>query len=265
MDDFLTAIRIFAGNFDPVGYMLCDGKGLSNDAFPELAYALTGISYSDATFNLPDLRLLEQQMAISSIPGFFRFVMCVNGVFPPSDGPAATDNLMLGQIFMTTLENGSAGLNYCQGQTDAVATQQQLYAVIGKSFPADTSLNFQLPDTRDFDAAHLPAGMSHALCVDGLYPTSGGWPTLGWIQLFAGTTPPPGWAFCDGAIMSIQGNELLFTVLTSAYGGNGYSTFALPDTRAWEEKLLSAAQSSAGSKLRYIICTNGEYPIRLDD
>jgi microcystin-dependent protein len=40
-----------------------------------------------------------------------------------------------------------------------------------------------------------------------------------------------GWSFCDGSILSISGNETLFTVIGTAYGGDGQSTFALPDLR----------------------------------
>ncbi|HMN39838.1 MAG TPA: tail fiber protein [Phycisphaerales bacterium] len=56
-------------------------------------------------------------------------------------------------------------------------------------------------------------------------------PFLGEIHLFAGNFAPAGWAFCDGQVMSIAQNTALFSLLGTAYGGNGINTFALPDLR----------------------------------
>jgi microcystin-dependent protein len=54
---------------------------------------------------------------------------------------------------------------------------------------------------------------------------------LGQIQPFAFNFAPVGWALCDGQIMSIAQNSALFSLLGTTYGGNGQSTFALPDLR----------------------------------
>lgn len=51
------------------------------------------------------------------------------------------------------------------------------------------------------------------------------------IRLFAGNFAPRGWAFCNGQIMSIAQNTALFSILGTTYGGNGQTTFALPDLR----------------------------------
>lgn len=56
-------------------------------------------------------------------------------------------------------------------------------------------------------------------------------PFLGEIRLVAFTYAPRGWATCDGQIMSIAQNTALFSLLGTMYGGNGQSTFALPDLR----------------------------------
>ena len=52
---------------------------------------------------------------------------------------------------------------------------------------------------------------------------------LGEIKIFAGNFAPKGWALCNGQIMSIQQNQALFSLLGTNYGGNGQTTFALPD------------------------------------
>jgi microcystin-dependent protein len=56
-------------------------------------------------------------------------------------------------------------------------------------------------------------------------------PYLGEIRMFAGTFAPVGWALCDGALVSIAENEALFTLLGTTYGGDGSTTFGLPDLR----------------------------------
>jgi microcystin-dependent protein len=54
---------------------------------------------------------------------------------------------------------------------------------------------------------------------------------LGEIRMFAGNFAINGWAMCNGQILSISQNAALFSILGTTYGGNGTSTFALPDLR----------------------------------
>lgn len=54
---------------------------------------------------------------------------------------------------------------------------------------------------------------------------------LGEIRLFAGNFAPAGWLECDGRTLSIPSNNALFAVLGKTYGGDGSTTFALPDLR----------------------------------
>ena len=56
-------------------------------------------------------------------------------------------------------------------------------------------------------------------------------PLLGSIILFAGNFTPRGWAACNGQILSIAQNNALFALLGTTYGGDGMTTFALPDLR----------------------------------
>lgn len=56
-------------------------------------------------------------------------------------------------------------------------------------------------------------------------------PFLGEIKLFAGNFAPRGWAFCNGQLLSIAQNSALFALLGTIYGGDGVTTFALPDLR----------------------------------
>lgn len=54
---------------------------------------------------------------------------------------------------------------------------------------------------------------------------------LGEIKMFAGNFAPRGWALCDGQLLAISSNSALFSILGTTYGGDGRTTFALPDLR----------------------------------
>lgn len=56
-------------------------------------------------------------------------------------------------------------------------------------------------------------------------------PTIGEIRLFAGNFAPRSWAFCNGQLLAIAQNSALFSILGTIYGGDGRTTFALPDLR----------------------------------
>ena len=56
-------------------------------------------------------------------------------------------------------------------------------------------------------------------------------PYVGEIRLFAGNFAPLNWMFCDGSLLPISENEVLFSLIGTTYGGDGQSTFALPDLR----------------------------------
>ena len=56
-------------------------------------------------------------------------------------------------------------------------------------------------------------------------------PFLGQIIMFGGNFAPRSWAFCDGQLLSIQQNTALFSILGTTYGGDGRTTFGLPDLR----------------------------------
>ena len=57
-------------------------------------------------------------------------------------------------------------------------------------------------------------------------------PYVGEIRMFAGNFAPVGWALCDGHLIPISENEALFNLIGTTYGGDGQTTFAVPDF-AW--------------------------------
>jgi microcystin-dependent protein len=80
-------------------------------------------------------------------------------------------------------------------------------------------------------------GINYIIATKGQFPTTGtGNPAytniiLGEIRLFCGNFAPVGFAFCNGQILSIASNEPLFQLIGTTFGGNGTTTFALPDLR----------------------------------
>jgi len=57
-------------------------------------------------------------------------------------------------------------------------------------------------------------------------------PFIGEIRMFGGNFAPQGWMFCDGSILAIAENDALFALIGTTYGGDGQTTFALPDLRS---------------------------------
>ena len=70
-------------------------------------------------------------------------------------------------------------------------------------------------------------------------------PIIGEIRLVAFTFAPKGWAFCAGQLLTINQNQALFALLGTAYGGDGRTTFALPDLRG--RVAVGMGQSATGT------------------
>ena len=56
-------------------------------------------------------------------------------------------------------------------------------------------------------------------------------PFLGEIKIFAGSFAPVNWLFCDGSVLDIAQYNALYALIGTTYGGNGSTTFAVPDLR----------------------------------
>ena len=90
---------------------------------------------------------------------------------------------------------------------------------------------------------------------------------IGQIQQFGYYFAPRGWAFCHGQLLPIQHNEALFSLLGTNFGGDGVTTFALPDLRPRDEKgfiiNVSVGELYQGKPyLETCIALEGIYPSR---
>ena len=68
-------------------------------------------------------------------------------------------------------------------------------------------------------------------------------PYVGEIRMFGGNFAPAGWMFCEGQLLPISENETLFNLIGTTYGGDGQSTFALPDLRGRFRSTRATASS----------------------
>ncbi len=78
---------------------------------------------------------------------------------------------------------------------------------------------------------------------------------LGEITLFPYNFAPQNWAVCNGALLQISSNTALFSLLGTMYGGDGQTTFGLPN-------LTAANPLASEGGVGYSICINGIYPSR---
>ncbi len=80
---------------------------------------------------------------------------------------------------------------------------------------------------------------------------------LGEVRIFAGNFAPRGWAFCDGQLLPISQYSALFSLLGTMYGGDGRTTFALPDLRG--RVAISAGNGPGLSEYRQGVRGGSEY------
>jgi microcystin-dependent protein/glycosyltransferase involved in cell wall biosynthesis len=107
------------------------------------------------------------------------------------------------------------------GSSDVTLTSQQL--------PPDLSGTSQ-----GFDNYQPSLPVSYIINLSGVFPSvdgGGGLDFLGEVVPFAGNFAPLGWAFADGQLLPIAGNEALFNLIGTTHGGDGETNFALPDLR----------------------------------
>ena len=87
-------------------------------------------------------------------------------------------------------------------------------------------------------------------------------PYIGEIRMFGGNFAPVGWMFCEGQLLPISENDALFNLIGTTYGGDGQTTFALPDLRG----RLPAHQGSGtvigeSGGVEQVTLTVGQIPI----
>ena len=211
-EPYIAEISLFAGNFAPRNWASCDGQLLSISG-NEALFSLMGTIYGGdgrTTFGLPDLR---GRTAIHEGTG--------PGLTPrPLGQKTGVEQVALTEAQLpshdhtlppTTLETGSTGGGQAHTNMQPSLALNYIIALFG-IYPSQSVTN-------------LTEGDAIAAEVMGMDPF------LGEISLFAGTFAPRNWAFCDGQLLAIMQHDALFSLLGTTYGGDGRTTFALPDLR----------------------------------
>ena len=104
--------------------------------------------------------------------------------------------------------------------------------------PGPTGLSSSVGGGLPFDIRQPALELNFIICTNGFYPDPDGGdlqiPFLGEICLFAGNFAPAGWNFCQGQLLNVSSNIVLFNLIGTTYGGDGQINFAVPDLRGRE-------------------------------
>ncbi len=201
---FLGEVGLFGYNFAPRGWAFCDGQLLSI-ADNTALFSILGTTYGGdgrTTFGLPDLR---GRTAIGK-----------------GKGPGLT----------------SRSLGSKTGVEDVTLTEAQMTSH-NHTLPPSSDMTGSMGSNQPYTNMQPSLALNYIIAMSGIYPSrtddgtrlDGGDPMLGEISLFAGNFTPRGWAFCDGQLLPISQNDALFSLLGTTYGGDGRTTFGLPDYR----------------------------------
>src|SRR3989442_811126 len=125
----------------------------------------------------------------------------------------------LGEIRILSFGFAPRGWATCDGQLLPINQNQALFSLLGTTYGGDGRVNFALPDLRGRAPVHVG---SH---------TQGERGGAEQHTLIAADFAPQGWMFCEGQLLAIAENDTLFNLIGTTYGGDGQTTFALPDLR----------------------------------
>jgi microcystin-dependent protein len=246
---YLGEILLVPYDFDPSGFALCDGSVLPTKDFATL-FALLGTRFGGngtTTFGLPNLRGREPVKGL-------RYVIALYGASPWND----TGNLRYyGELMLTPYDVTPKGWLPCDGSVLPIDKNEVLFSLLGTQFGGNGAKTFGLPDTRE----HVPAtGLKYLISTQGVYPSpgSGGRDRGPQTDVYAAQLlvvpfrTPGGWLPCDGQLLQINNNTALFSLMRNEFGGDGKSTFGVPDLR----------KHAPIEFLNYILATPGFYPPR---
>lgn len=99
--------------------------------------------------------------------------------------------------------------------------------------PDEQVISFVAPADQVVDNMQPSLALNYVIATVGVFPSRNlsSNPYLAGIGLFAGTFAPRGWAYCSGQLLAISSNTALFSLMGTTYGGDGRTTFGLPDLR----------------------------------
>ncbi|HEY5837739.1 MAG TPA: tail fiber protein [Pyrinomonadaceae bacterium] len=148
-------------------------------------------------------------------------------------------NPYLGEVTVFAFNFAPAGWIACQGQLLSIAEFPTLFSVIGNNFGGDGVSTFGLPNFSSL----TDEGGQYCMSLFGTAPTVKRDALPGELALLP-YNPPPSWINCDGQLLQVSEYPSLFQILCTAFGGDGTTTFGLPDLRS-APPLLPKGQGGA--------------------
>lgn len=166
---------------------------------------------------------------------------------------------LLGSLLLSPYDFIPKHFEPCHGQILPIKSNLALFSLLGDRFGGDGMNTFGLPDMRKHDPIE---GLSYLIATRGIYPKRKTAlrpayeipPLLGQLSCvpyLPKFVPPNGWAACDGQLRKIDREVALYSLLGTKFGGDGNTTFALPDLRDHELK----------TGITYVIALTGRFPL----
>ena len=149
-----------------------------------------------------------------------------------------------GEIRLFASDYAPAGWALCDGGSLSIAENDQLFQMIGTTYGGDGETYFNLPNLSGrvpiHSATDFPLGQQGSAPFGLTNPTTLSYvialtespdedPWVGEVRTFAFGLTPRNWAICDGQMLPIQGNEVLYSLLGDTYGGDINNYFRLPN------------------------------------
>ncbi|SDG64050.1 Microcystin-dependent protein [Dyadobacter soli] len=219
---FPAEIRMFGFPIEIQGYVPCDGRSYPVNSEDQL-FRLIGATFGkeDGRYKLPDLR---------------DRVLIGNGAAYPDFSPGGEESHKLTLDEMPRHRHKAV---VSSGGSDSPTPEDHFwpadagYVTQNNSFMSDQALEATGKEVAHDNMSPYLA-INYTICTDGMF-TDGSFPPieeyLGTVRAFAAKVIPQYWLPCDGRELPIASNTALYSLLGTKYGGNGTTTFALPDLR----------------------------------
>lgn len=231
MTGYVGEVRMFAGSYVPNGWLPCDGATYPLNQYAAL-FTTLGTSWGGngtTNFRVPDLRG-RTPLGVGAGNGLsVRRLGDVGGTetetLHTTQMPAHVHPLRASAALATETAPG--------GHTSGVAPDATPYRPGAGTFMSPLALGAAGQGLPHENRSPV-VGLNFGICHSGVFPGGGSDDddtTIGEVRLLAGVRQSDHWLECDGRQLPIQGYEALFTILGTSYGGNGVTTFALPDLR----------------------------------
>jgi len=247
-------IRVFGFNFPPVDWAFCNGQLLPISDNAAL-FSLIGTTYGgdgQTTFALPNLQA-KVAVGAGQGPGLSNYVMGQTG--GSNTITYGVNNLPAHSHTFAPQSSRDVGNADNPSGNVPTTTSGNTYSTTTNATMGANSMSVNISNTgagQPQNNIQPYLGINYCIALYGIYQGADS-PYLGEIRMTAVTQIPTGWLPCDGRTLPITQNAALFSLLGTTYGGNGVSTFALPDLRG--RVPICEGQAQGGST--YVIGEQG--------